>query len=201
MTLKYFNLKIWTLLIFGFLAGCNTIFKDADREGEPQFNLETINIILDQDANNTSATAVDLVITYKPELMKALTKMTADDYFKVADQIRRDYPETLRIWRWELTPGQTVTDYSINSAQEIYDPFGAIVFARYFTPGSHCIRVGSSDTIHVLVKKDDLCIIEQGCPGMPVILPTKDDPTSKTPQDIKKMIQEKISKCLKPKCG
>lgn len=194
MTLKYVYLKIIPILILGFLTGCGTLFKDLEREGEPQFNLNTVNIILDQDANNTSATAVDLVITYKPELMKALTKMTAEDYFKVADQIRRDYPETLRIWRWELTPGQTVTNYEINSDQEFYDPFGAIIFARYFTPGSHRIRVGSSDTIHVLVKKDDLCIIEQGCPGMPVILPTKDDPTSKTPQDIKKMIQKKMFK-------
>ena len=160
-----------TLLLVGLLTGCN-LFKDFDKEGEPPFNLSTINVILDQDANNTSATAVDLVVTYKPELMKALTKMTAEDYFKIADQIRRDYPETLRIWHWELTPGQTVANYQVNSQQELYEPFGAIVFARYLTPGSHRIRVGSSETIHVMIKKEDLCILEQGCPGAPVVLPT-----------------------------
>ena len=90
MILTHDHLKIWAVLLFVFLAGCNTIFKDVEREGEPEFNLTNINIILDQDANNTSATAVDLVVTYKPELMKALTKMTAEDYFKVAEQIRRE---------------------------------------------------------------------------------------------------------------
>ncbi len=195
MMLNKSRLASFMLMACFFLNGCN-LMKDFDREGEPEFNLATVDLILDTDANNTSATAIDLIVVYKPELMKALTKMSAEEYFKISDQIQRDYPETLRIWHWELTPGQSVSNYELDIPKELYDPFGALIFARYFTPGAHRVRVGSADAIHVLLKKDDLCILEQGCPGGALLLPTSTDnvPILETEKETKKDLKKDLKK-------
>ena len=152
------TLLLLSLLMIG-TSGCS-LFKEDEAAGEPKLNLQTVHIILDNDANNRSATEIDLVFAYKMDLLKSLLKMTAAEYFAIADQLRRDYPELLKIWHWELAPGQSLNNNSLETGNAL----GAIVFARYLSPGSHRVRVGSSETIHILLKKEDVCILEQGCP-------------------------------------
>lgn len=182
--LKYLSVLLFYVFVSG-LAGCS-LFKEEDASGDPGFNLQTVHIILDTDANHHSATEIDLVVVYKPDLLKSLMKMNAAEYFAIAEQIRRDYPEMIKVWHWELTPGQTLNDYQLNPCFMCPNAAGALVFARYLTPGSHRVRVGSSDTIHILLKRDDLCIVEQGCPDKAIVLPTS------AKNDIKKIKIPKI---------
>ena len=157
-----------------FLVSC-AWFKDDDASRDPELNLKTISLILDTDANYTSATEIDLVMVYKHELMKSLMKMKAAEYYALADQIRRDYPEMLKVWHWELTPGQSLNNIPLSMCYRDKGPFGAVIFARYLTPGDHRVRIGSETDIHVLLKREDLCIIEQGCGGSDQLLPAATD--------------------------
>lgn len=133
----------------------------TDTDNEPDVNLEKISISLDFDANQDSATAVDLVFVYDPNLLKALMKMKASDYFASSDQIKRDYPEMVEVMHWELTPGQVAIEHPVTEKSDY--PIAAFLFADYFSPGTHRLRVGSHEEIHVRLKKYDFCIIEQGC--------------------------------------
>jgi type VI secretion system protein len=132
-----------------------------DEARNPPLNLESVSISLDNDANLNSATAIELLIVYKMELLKALMKINAVDYFASADQIKRDYPDMVEVYRWELTPGQAISDYKITVTGD--DPLGVVIFADYLTPGNHRERVGSTSSIHLRLKNKDFCILEQGC--------------------------------------
>jgi hypothetical protein len=154
------------ILLFAILMlqGCSWF--NEQPKTEPDIYLEKINISLDADANNQSATAVDLLIVYDPALLKVLMKMDAKTYYQTTEQIKLDYPEMLDIWHWELAPGQVVRDYSIERRADY--PAGAIIFANYYTPAPHRVRLGSASHIHVRLKKLDFCVLEQGCPGGPI---------------------------------
>lgn len=145
----------WRFLILSLvtLGGCANL--------DPAVRLDSVNIALDQDANLKSATAVDVVVIYKKSLLDAMMGMQAADYFASTDQIKRDYPEMVDIWHWELTPGQVVKNYPIKQRSD--DPVGVFVFADYLTPGNHRVRLGSSDVVHIRLKATDFCVLEQGC--------------------------------------
>src|SRR5690606_30381858 len=158
MTINFKLLKNFiTLFSVLLIVACA---KDDDAR-DPPLNLESVSISLDNDANLSSATAIELIIVYKMELLKALMKINAVDYFASADQIKRDYPDMVEVYRWELTPGQAICDYKIMVNGD--DPLGVVIFADYLTPGNHRERVGSTSSIHLRLKNKDFCILEQGC--------------------------------------
>ncbi|MFN7709806.1 MAG: hypothetical protein ACK5O7_02435 [Holosporales bacterium] len=155
--------KVWASALMGqllliALSGCGIL---AEPESEPPVNVEEISITLDSDANLDTATAVDVVIIYRRDVLQALLKMTAAEYFAAADQIKRDYPDVIDVLHWELTPGQRVQNIPLDFRGE--SPSGALVFANYLTPGAHRIRLGRHDTAHIHLKKYDFCVLEQGC--------------------------------------
>ncbi|OJX11734.1 MAG: hypothetical protein BGO77_06460 [Caedibacter sp. 37-49] len=158
ITINFKTLKnFFTLLSILFVVSCA---KDDDARN-PELNLKFVSISLDNDANRNSATAVELLIVYKMELLKALMKINSADYFASSDQIKRDYPDLVDVYRWELTPGQAIMDYRIKPSGD--EPLGVVIFADYLTPGNHRERVGSSEAIHLRLKNDGFCILEQGC--------------------------------------
>ena len=158
MNLLHPWLNSMLIVIMLIMNGCSSL-KYAEKE--PEICLQNVNITLDADANNNTATAIDLVIVYKSDLLKALMKIPASQYFASAEQIRRDYPHMIDVWHWELAPTQTLTDYPITLRD---DPAaGAVIFSYYNTSGEHRIRLGTYDTITLRLMKDDFCVLEQGC--------------------------------------
>ena len=158
MNILHLWLNRTLLFVMLIMNGCS-FFRHEEKE--PEICLQKVNITLDADANNDTATAIDLVIIYKSDLLKALMKIPATQYFASAEQIRRDYPNMIDVWHWELAPTQTLTDYPITLRD---DPAaGAFIFSYYNTPGEHRIRLGTYDTITIRLMKDDFCILEQGC--------------------------------------
>ncbi len=140
------------------LTGCGFL---PEPVSEPSVNVEEISITLDSDANLNSATAVDVVVIYRADVFRALLKMTASEYFASADQIKRDYPDVVDVFHWELTPGQRVRNVPVDFRGE--SPAGAIVFANYLTPGAHRVRLGTQDQAHIHLRKYEFCVLEQGC--------------------------------------
>lgn len=120
----------------------------------PELSLDTVSIYTDTDANENSATAVDLVIVYDQELEKSLGKLSAAKYFSSSKQLLLDNPTLLDIWHWELVPGQIVQDFT--PPQEQGDAYAAYVFANYLTPGDHRLKVAPSGVVKILLQRKDL---------------------------------------------
>lgn len=137
--------KLWAATLFMSLAGCSFT-------SDPDVAVDTVTLVVDPDANDNSATTVDLIFVYKKELLDALVKMNAKDYFKAADQIRRDNPEMVDVFRWEVVPCQTIGPQPLNlpelSMKTSY-LLGALIFASYTHPGAHRIRLGSIGDVKI----------------------------------------------------
>ena len=158
---KIYVSSIFTIFLSVCLTGCS-LFKMP----EPPVKLNEVNFTLDQDANDNSAVPVDILMIYDADMLKVLLKLESKDYYSISQQLKQDYPELADVLHWELTPGQVVKKYPIKrrSCKPVH---GALIFADYYSPGPHRIRIGTSKKINVHFKKKDFCIAEQGCIGNP----------------------------------
>ncbi|HBW24348.1 MAG: hypothetical protein A2W46_02275 [Alphaproteobacteria bacterium RIFCSPHIGHO2_12_42_13] len=120
----------------------------------PQLTMDSVSIYTDLDANNNSATPVDLVVIYDQELVKTFGQMSASQYFTSMKQLLLDNPTLLDIWHWELVPGQTVQNFS--PKQNTPKAYAAYVYANYLTDGDHRIKVSPNGIVKILLQKDDL---------------------------------------------
>jgi type VI secretion system protein len=121
---------------------------------KPDLSMDSVSIFAEPDANQNSAVAVDLVLVYNEELLKAIGQMSALKYFESSRQLLLDNPTLLDIWHWELVPGQIVEDFE--PYQEKGDAFGGYVFANYLTPGDHRVKVAPNGIVKILLLKNDL---------------------------------------------
>lgn len=105
--------------------------------GESKLNLK---VHVSPQANNNNPIAVDLVLVSDQNLFKELMKMPASEWFEKRNQIRLDYPKEkgLSAGSWEWVPGQVVQLDPMLVKLEIT---GGLIFARYFTPGTHRARI------------------------------------------------------------
>ncbi|MSP87371.1 MAG: hypothetical protein EXQ92_00960 [Alphaproteobacteria bacterium] len=109
-----------------------------------EVKLDSVTFVTAPNANDNSPVAIDLVIAYDPMLLAELIKLPARQWFERREQFRRDYPETIQIESWELTPGQTLSGRPIDVRRQ---STGAVVFANYRSPGEHRVRVGKEKTL------------------------------------------------------
>ncbi|MEN8236384.1 MAG: hypothetical protein ABFQ95_02365 [Pseudomonadota bacterium] len=131
------------------LAGCS-FFKT------PEVWINTVSLVVDQDANDNSATKVDVIIIYQEGLLDKLMGLSAGDYFRMSDQIRSDNPGALQVFRWEVAPGQCLFDVPVNITKSL--PVGGIVFARYLSEDPHRIRLGKDRDIQIHLRRKDFSI-------------------------------------------
>ena len=136
-----------------FLAGCDTLSKLQN------VWLDSVTLVMDQDANNDSATSIDLVFFLKQDLMDKVAKMTAFEYYNSVEQLVKDNPKMIQIVRWELAPGQSKLDEKIEGIEG--SPLGAIVFASYTSPGDHRVILGLQHDIIITLKANDFIITEK----------------------------------------
>jgi type VI secretion system protein len=109
-----------------------------------EVKVDTVTFVAAPNANDNSPVAIDLVIAYDQMLLGELVKLPARQWFERREQFRRDYPETIQIESWELTPGQTRAAQPIDVRRQ---SIGALVFANYLTPGEHRVRVGKEKAL------------------------------------------------------
>ena len=159
---KQFSQFCFVVLMSIGLSGCGLF----EPRPQPPVYLKEVNFTLDQDANSNSAVPVDLLIIYDPDLLKVLLELEAKDYYSIASQLKQDYPELADVLHWELTPGQVIKKYPIKLRPK--PAHGALIFANYYAPGPHRIRIGKSKSINVHFKAMDFCVVEQGCFGAPM---------------------------------
>ncbi len=116
-----------------------------------------IQVEIAPDANRNTPVAVDLVIVYKDSLFSELLKLPSDEWFKKRDQIERDYlkGEDLDVWSWEWAPGQQVPPIELPLEPRAV---GGIVFARYFTPGAHRLRIDPFTDFKLILMREGIDI-------------------------------------------
>jgi type VI secretion system protein len=90
-------------------------------------------------ANDTSPVPVEFVVAYDDELVKVLSGLTARDWYRQRAQLRQDNPRGLHTVAREFVPGQSVPLQSLHYSRR--GAKGAFVFADYYTPGEHRVRV------------------------------------------------------------
>lgn len=109
-----------------------------------EVKLDSVTFVTAPNANDNSPVAIDVVIAYDQMLLAELIKLPARQWFERREQFRRDYPETLQIESWELTPGQTLTGRPVDVRRQ---STGAVVFANYRSPGEHRVRLGKEKAL------------------------------------------------------
>ena len=131
------------------LVSCASLFTP-----EPELSMNSVSIYAELDANENSATAVDLVLVYNQDLIHTLSQLSASKYFETSKQLLLDNPGLLDIWHWELVPGQIVEKFK--PFQPKGEAFAAFVFANYLTPGAHRLKVPCNGVVTVLLLRTDL---------------------------------------------
>jgi type VI secretion system protein len=96
-----------------------------------------MNVSVADDLNNNSPVAVEVLFLYDEGQLEALSKQTAQDWFKSRDQFVKDNankPPGFDHWKWEWVPGQAVPviplSYRIGAR-------GGVIFVSYNSAGTH----------------------------------------------------------------
>jgi type VI secretion system protein len=116
-----------------------------------------IKVNISPQANNNNPVALDLVLVKNKKLLKELMKISAGDWFEKRNQYRLDYPKEigLNAGSWEWVPGQVV---KIDPMPFKYKVAGGLIFARYFTPGTHRAVVDPGKPIVITLGAEDLVV-------------------------------------------
>ncbi len=104
----------------------------------------TVTLRAAEGANGDTAVAVDIVVAADEALAATLAELTGPGFLARRAQLRRDHPETLEVFSWELAPGQTLGPQEI---KHDCDPEAVYVFAAYGTPGDHRVLVTDPDDL------------------------------------------------------
>ena len=129
-------------------AGCGPL--------TPCFYIDSVRLKVDHDANDFSATEVDLVVAYDETLLKELLGLTAAKYFAKAEQLKRDFPDQLDVFHWEVVPGQILFSQDLDYKKSC--PPGGVIFARYIAEGEHRIRIANDRHIEIHLSKNSFCV-------------------------------------------
>lgn len=107
-------------------------------------------------ANDGSAVAVEMVVVYDEELLKVVAELTARQWFQQRERLREDHPGGLRSLSWELVPGQSIPLQPLRYPRR--KARGAFVFADYYAPGDHRVRIDPHGKVLVTLKEEGFSI-------------------------------------------
>lgn len=145
------SLFFLSILLFGFVSSCGfsdkvktlSVYTKSLFGGKLR-----VKVTIAENVNQNNPVALDLVVVYDQKLLDQLLTMSSREWFEKREQIKRDYLDGtgLDYWGWEWVPGQNVPiqELPLKSAAK-----GALVFANYYTPGVHRIRIEQFESIHV----------------------------------------------------
>lgn len=159
MKRTHVNLFVF-VIIFTLMGACNDAVVSAAKSvaslTPAKVWIEKVQFSVDDEMNDNTPASVHLLIVYKQELFDTLSKMPAEDYFGKIDQLKRDNPNMIDFFMWEVAPGQAKGEQNIVPTR--VDGAGAVVFARYKTPGDHRSLLSGEKQIRIILDKDDFHI-------------------------------------------
>lgn len=117
-------------MLAAVVAGC-AMSKKLTRPFSRELQIE---VYVDQDLNQNSALAVDLVVLYNKDLAEEVMEKSARDWFAGKEQFERDHPKGKEVFPWEWVPGQQVPTLTVRIKGGAHK---AVLFADYLAPGQH----------------------------------------------------------------
>jgi type VI secretion system protein len=110
-------------------------------------------------ANKDNPVALDLVLVKDKELLKDLMNLSAKEWFENRNQYQLDYPEEIELssHRWEWVPGQAVYIDPILLKGNLA---GGIIFANYFTPGTHSAVIDPRKSVVVNLGAETITVTQ-----------------------------------------
>ncbi|HYG10783.1 MAG TPA: hypothetical protein VD835_12605 [Pyrinomonadaceae bacterium] len=108
-------------------------------------------------ANNNNPVALDLILVKDKKLFKELMKISAAEWFEKRSQYRLDYPKEtgLSAGSWEWVPGQVVQIDPITFKEKFA---GGLVFANYFTPGTHRAVIDPGKPVVIKLGAEEMSV-------------------------------------------
>jgi hypothetical protein len=121
-------------------------------------SLEEVAISVEEDMNNSGALKVHVVIVYEESLAEELRKMSSRTYFRMVDQLVKDYPDKMKILEWELVAKKRLIPATkVKYPSDHMTPLAAFVFADYSSPGEHRARIPNyCEKVKIILNKEDL---------------------------------------------
>ena len=152
LLLKYLYAP-FLLVLFGLIlwTGCS-VPKRMARETRRIGGRFSMQVSVADDANLNQPIAVDLVLVKDGELLKQFSQLPATAWFEKRDQFLRDHAKKVDLVSWEWVPGQVVSEVELKIEPSIT---GAVIFARYSTPGDHRAVLSSFGPSQLSLDKED----------------------------------------------
>lgn len=123
----------------------------------PSIATRSLGVVVEPGANNQSPVPVELVVVRDPEIVPLLLEMTARQWFDGRDQLLLDHPSGLRSHLWEFVPGQELPMQPLPVPSN--GAVAAFVYADYFTPGPHRVRVDPYSRLLLRLTADELVVV------------------------------------------
>lgn len=144
-------------LLLVALSGCGSDIVTGALKGaglpKSKVWVENISFKATDDMNDDAPVTVSLVIVYKPELLAEIVKMDSSAFFEKVDQLKIDNAGQMDVFSWDIVSGQTLNDQPVSMSK--MNGEGAIIFARYSTPGPHRAVLDEQSSVSVKLDKDD----------------------------------------------
>ncbi len=123
--------------VSGAFSAVTGVFSSAPRPVTPDW--KTLVFLADDQVNQNSPIAVDLVLAREQAVVDALQAMPASRWFASRGDIERSFPQGLAVTRMELVPGQSMrlTPETFAAAKVL----AAFVFADYPVSGEQRERL------------------------------------------------------------
>lgn len=123
----------------------------------PDVYLETIALTVADRANENNPVAVDLLVVNEEALLEEILKLSARDWFQKRPQYIRDFPTGIDLKSWELVPGSSVPPTEIDVRRRAR---GAVVFANYYAPGPHRLRLPDQSKVRLLLGEKGFTVAQ-----------------------------------------
>lgn len=141
-------------LLMGLLSGCSAMsavssMVSSAMEPKPAApDWKSLVITANNDANQNSPIAVDVVYVKDKAMVTALLATSSSKWFATRSDLRRSFGESVDVSSFELMPSQSIRlDTKALSGNLA---LAAIVFADYPTPGEHRERLQMTSPGYVL---------------------------------------------------
>jgi type VI secretion system protein len=107
-----------------------------------------VKVTVAPNVNQGNPIQVEMLLIYDEALLKQIIALQAKDWFDKRDEIRKNYPDGAGYdsWQWEWIPNQSV---GVQQVPLRVSAIATVVFANYYAPGPHRIRVSPHENMTV----------------------------------------------------
>ncbi len=113
--------------------------------------LRKVDFMVDAQANRGHSFACHIVVAYSQDLLDKLAGMAdAKTYFSQANSLVKTYKDNIQIFKFDLIPGKNRLNQPIQ-LRSYFKAKGALIFAKYATPGKYMENIGLARTLTVLL--------------------------------------------------